>query len=365
MMKSILHPLTGLLCALLLAACAPTYTSKSYGRALVTELYKQGYYSKYTYDWEMERISRMQVPEGPKQNSAAIRKQVRTNFGNIAPMFKPPGESSSGGAQYEYVYTKPSTRPYSYTPQPTPVYVQGPAHRPGGGEFTPSPTPVYVQGPAHRPGGGEFTPAPMPEYKYYDRPASTQTEYRPSPAPEYVYHKQPQQTVAANQPDIPPAYVYHDKPSQSEPASSAPAKYVYYPKSGTDRANQSTNSGADSSNGNSGGDFYGFNGKKYKESDTLNDEMAAKRDSLASKTEAGVKMIDGIGSAATKPTLWGRIKGAAKAVFNAPAAVSGVKENGKAMLDMSPQNTGLRGPAMPQPAPLPDSVKQDLRKYVR
>ena len=69
---------------MLLPSCSSTYSSKSYGRAFVTEAYKQGFYSRSTFDWEMDRIARMNIPEGAPMNQASIRDEVRNTFAGIA-----------------------------------------------------------------------------------------------------------------------------------------------------------------------------------------------------------------------------------------------------------------------------------------
>ena len=72
------------LTAIVLSSCGATYPTKAYGRAFVAEAYKQGFYSRSTYDWEMDRIARMNIPEGGSANKASIRNEVRNTFSGLA-----------------------------------------------------------------------------------------------------------------------------------------------------------------------------------------------------------------------------------------------------------------------------------------
>jgi len=109
--------------------------------------------------------------------------------------------------------------PYAYSPSPQYVYVQGPAHRPGGG-YTPQPQQVYVQGPAHNPGGG-YTPQPQQAY-VYNTPHTPGGGYTPQPQQVYAqnsqrtpgggYTPQPQQAYVQN-PQRSPAGGYTPQPN--------------------------------------------------------------------------------------------------------------------------------------------------------
>lgn len=105
---------------------------------------------------------------------------------------------------------------YTYTPAPEYVYVQGPAHHPGGG-YTPQPQQVYVQGPAHNPGGG-YTP--QPQQVYVQNPQRVPSDVYTHQA-DTVYIQSPNQVTRGGDytPEKTQQYVNNERQS----ASSAPS----------------------------------------------------------------------------------------------------------------------------------------------
>ena len=272
------------------------------------------------------------------------------------PMTLLPGEYSYT-PQPQYVYVQgPAHRPGGgYTPQPQQVYVQGPAHNPGGG-YTPQPQQVYTQGPAHNPGGG-YTP--QPQQVYTQSPAHNPSGgYTPQPQQAYVqnpqrapgggYTTQPQQTYLQNSSTKPdggnythaqaPKYIYNSGKKQSQPSSQ--------------------NTVPLNSNSDDPGNYvYGYDGSKQRRTGALTKQMAAQSDNLAKGTQAGLDTIEGTVEATTSTNLLTRFKGLFKAASNAPAATRGLKDNAKAIMKPSPQATGQGWQPM-KVNPLPNGLTQ-------
>jgi len=245
---------------------------------------------------------------------------IRTNHSlqpAIPPLTLLPGDYTyTPPPQYEYVYG-PVHRPGGgYTPQPQQVYVQGPTHNPGGG-YTPQPQQVYTYGPAHNPGGG-YSPQPQQVY-VQGQEHNPSGGYTPPPQPAYVQNSVSKSGGGSH--------------AQAQPTPQSRAR---------------SNSDSDDP-----GDYiYGYDGSRQKRTQALTKQMSAQGDNLASGTQAGVDTIEGAVHAVTAPDLWTRIKGAYDMVSNAPTAAKGVKDNVKAIVKASPQNTGLGWQPM-KAAPLP------------